>query len=67
VEFRSVFRAPSREFKLLVIRNLLAHGKSYEHDFMKKYDAHKLCANSSFNWFFVHRLKNSKYWLFLVC
>ncbi|RRT31229.1 hypothetical protein B296_00056043 [Ensete ventricosum] len=65
VQFRSIFRAPSQKFKILVIPILLNHGKSYKHGFMKKYDGHKLCAKSlaesSFDWFFVHRLKNSKY------
>ncbi|RWW43085.1 hypothetical protein BHE74_00051293, partial [Ensete ventricosum] len=64
VEFRSVFRAPSRKFKILVIPNVLAHGKSYKHSFMKKRDSHKHCAKSSFDRVFVHRLKNSKYWPF---
>ncbi|RZS16106.1 hypothetical protein BHM03_00048060 [Ensete ventricosum] len=45
VEFRSVFCAPSRKFKILVFPILLAHGKSYKHAFAKKYDGHKLCAN----------------------
>ncbi|RRT40362.1 hypothetical protein B296_00030003 [Ensete ventricosum] len=53
---------------MLAIPNVLAHGKSYEHDFAKKYDGQKLSAKSraksSFNRFFVHRLKNSKYWSF---
>ncbi|RRT55713.1 hypothetical protein B296_00033222 [Ensete ventricosum] len=35
-QFRSVFHAPSRKFKILAIPNVLAHGKSYEHGFMKK-------------------------------
>ncbi|RRT64630.1 hypothetical protein B296_00040351 [Ensete ventricosum] len=35
VEFRSVFRAPSRKFKILAIHNILANGKSYEHGFTK--------------------------------
>ncbi|RWW74059.1 hypothetical protein BHE74_00018029, partial [Ensete ventricosum] len=65
---RSVFCAPSRKFNILVIPVLLAHGKSYKHGFVKKYDGHKLCAKScaesSFDWFFVHRLGNSKYWPF---
>ncbi|RWW48312.1 hypothetical protein BHE74_00045626 [Ensete ventricosum] len=65
VEFRLVFRAPSRKFKILVIPNVLAHGKSYEHGFVKKHDGHKLCitshAKSSFDRFFVHHLRNSKY------
>ncbi|RRT32260.1 hypothetical protein B296_00058690, partial [Ensete ventricosum] len=68
VEFRSVFHAPSRKFKILVITVLLAHGKSYKHAFAKKHDGHKLCtksrAESSFDRFFVHRLENSKYWPF---
>ncbi|RRT32470.1 hypothetical protein B296_00054070, partial [Ensete ventricosum] len=65
VEFRSVFRALPRKFKILAILDILAHGKSYEHGFMKKCDGHKLCtkssAYSSFDRFFVHRLGNSKY------
>ncbi|RZS19288.1 hypothetical protein BHM03_00051662, partial [Ensete ventricosum] len=65
VEFRSVFRAPSRKFKILVIPDVLTHGKSYEHGFMKKHDGHKLCvksrADSSFDRFIVHHLGNSKY------
>ncbi|RWW37468.1 hypothetical protein BHE74_00057407 [Ensete ventricosum] len=65
VEFRSIFHAPSRKFKILAIPNILAHGKSYEHGFMKKCDGHKFCAKSrtesSFDRFFVHRLKKSKY------
>ncbi|RWV77044.1 hypothetical protein GW17_00062191, partial [Ensete ventricosum] len=68
VEFRSVFCAQSRKFKILVIPVLLAHEKSYKHGFMKKYDGHKLCAKSravsSFDRFFVHCLENSKYWSF---
>ncbi|RWW83930.1 hypothetical protein BHE74_00007538 [Ensete ventricosum] len=66
VEFRSVFRAPSQKFKILTIPNVLYHGKSYEHDFVKKCDGHKLCeksrAKSSFDRFFMHRLENLKYW-----
>ncbi|RRT47131.1 hypothetical protein B296_00053942, partial [Ensete ventricosum] len=61
VEFRSVFLAPSRKFKILAIPNVLAHAKSYKHDFMKKCDDHKLCTKSSFDRFFMHRLRNSKY------
>ncbi|RWV88912.1 hypothetical protein GW17_00048967, partial [Ensete ventricosum] len=56
VEFRSVFRAPSQKFKILTIHDVLAHGKSSEHGFTKKCDGHKLCAESSFDRFFVHRL-----------
>ncbi|RZR91924.1 hypothetical protein BHM03_00020118 [Ensete ventricosum] len=36
VEFCSIFRTPSQNFKILVIPNILAHGKSYEHGFAKK-------------------------------
>ncbi|RRT33050.1 hypothetical protein B296_00058954 [Ensete ventricosum] len=65
VEFRTVFRAPSRKFKIPAIPNVLAHGKSYEHGFVKKCDGHNACAkshwNASFNQFFLHRLRNSKY------
>ncbi|RRT31181.1 hypothetical protein B296_00057745, partial [Ensete ventricosum] len=65
-EFRSVFRAPSQKFKILVIPILLAHRKSYKHAFAKKYDGQKLCAKSraesSFDRFFMHCLGNSKYW-----
>ncbi|RZS19204.1 hypothetical protein BHM03_00051567, partial [Ensete ventricosum] len=68
VKFRLVFRAPSQKFKILVITDVLAHGKSYEHGCMKKRDNHKLCTKScserSFDWFFMHRLRNSKYWQF---
>ncbi|RZS12610.1 hypothetical protein BHM03_00044078, partial [Ensete ventricosum] len=60
VEFRSVFRTPSQKFKILVIPNILAYGKSYQHGFMKKYDDHKFCATSrsksSFDRFFAHHL-----------
>ncbi|RZR92006.1 hypothetical protein BHM03_00020263 [Ensete ventricosum] len=67
-EFRSVFLAPSRKFKILAIPNVLAHGKSYEHGFAKKHDDHKLYgksrAESSFDRFFVHHLRNLKYWPF---
>ncbi|RWW53454.1 hypothetical protein BHE74_00040038 [Ensete ventricosum] len=65
VEFRSVFCAPSRKFKILVIPILLAHGKSYKHGFVKKCDGQKLCAKShaesNFDRFFMHHLGNSKY------
>ncbi|RRT32776.1 hypothetical protein B296_00035994 [Ensete ventricosum] len=68
VEFRSVFCAPSQKFKILVIPVLLAHGKLYKHGFVKKCDGHKLCVKSrtesNFDRFFMHRLKNSKYWPF---
>ncbi|RRT34965.1 hypothetical protein B296_00026890 [Ensete ventricosum] len=42
VKFRSVFHAPSQKFKILVIPNVLANGKSYEHDFSLKRDDHKV-------------------------
>ncbi|RRT33054.1 hypothetical protein B296_00058959, partial [Ensete ventricosum] len=62
VEFRSNFRTPSPKFKILAIPNVLAHGKSYKHGFMKKRDGHKVCTmscgKSSFDRFFVHRLGN---------
>ncbi|RWV78860.1 hypothetical protein GW17_00060095, partial [Ensete ventricosum] len=64
VEFRSIFCAPSLKFKILVIPDVLARGKSYEHGFMKKRDGHNLCPKSCFDRFFVHRLENSKYWPF---
>ncbi|RRT60672.1 hypothetical protein B296_00032653, partial [Ensete ventricosum] len=58
---RSVFRAPSRNFKILTILNVFAHGKSYKHDFVKKHDGHILCpkslGKSHFDQFFVHNLK----------
>ncbi|RRT35326.1 hypothetical protein B296_00038141, partial [Ensete ventricosum] len=64
-EFRSLFCAPSRKFKILAIPNVLAHGKSYEYGFVKKRNGHELCtkshAISSFDRFLVHHLKNSKY------
>ncbi|RWV86151.1 hypothetical protein BHE74_00048001 [Ensete ventricosum] len=55
-EFRSVFCAPSRNFKILAIPNALAYEKSYEHGFVKKRDGYKLCAKSSFDQFFTHHL-----------
>ncbi|RZR75306.1 hypothetical protein BHM03_00054362 [Ensete ventricosum] len=64
VKFRSVFCAPSWKFKILAIHDVLAHGKSYEQGFTKKCDGHKLCAESSFDRFYVHSLGNSKYWSF---
>ncbi|RRT68156.1 hypothetical protein B296_00009977, partial [Ensete ventricosum] len=42
VECRSIFHAPSQKFQILAIPKVLAHGKSYEHGFMKKCDGHKL-------------------------
>ncbi|RRT31371.1 hypothetical protein B296_00054178, partial [Ensete ventricosum] len=64
VEFRLVLRASAQKFKILAIHDVLAHCKSYEHGFKKKFDGHKLFADSSFDRFFVHRLENSKYWSF---
>ncbi|RWW53453.1 hypothetical protein BHE74_00040037, partial [Ensete ventricosum] len=46
VEFRSVFHALSRKFKIPAIPDVLAYGKSYEHGFTKKCDSHKLCTKS---------------------
>ncbi|RZS13766.1 hypothetical protein BHM03_00045378, partial [Ensete ventricosum] len=51
VEVRLVLRAPSQKFKILIISNILAYGKSYEHGFMKKYDSYKLCTKSRFDLF----------------
>ncbi|RRT35012.1 hypothetical protein B296_00034997 [Ensete ventricosum] len=69
VEFRSIFCAPSRKFKILAIPDILAHGKSYEHGFMKKHDGHKHCVKSHAEWSFdrfsMQHLENSKYWPFL--
>ncbi|RWW38351.1 hypothetical protein BHE74_00056420 [Ensete ventricosum] len=68
VEFRSDFGVPSPNFKITTIPNVLAHGKSYEHDFTKKCDGHKLYAKSraesSFDRFFVYHLRILKYWPF---
>ncbi|RZR78450.1 hypothetical protein BHM03_00003802, partial [Ensete ventricosum] len=65
-----IFCAPSLNFKIQAIPNVLAHGNSYEHDFMKKHDGHKLCAKSraksSFNQFFIHHLEILKYWPFPI-
>ncbi|RRT68474.1 hypothetical protein B296_00032792, partial [Ensete ventricosum] len=57
--------APSRKFKILAFSNVLAHGKLFELDFVKKRDGYKFCAKSprrlSFDRFLIHRLRNSKY------
>ncbi|RWW43857.1 hypothetical protein BHE74_00050439, partial [Ensete ventricosum] len=45
-EFRSVFSAPSRKFKILATPDVLANKKPYEHDFVIKYNGHKLCMKS---------------------
>ncbi|RWW56983.1 hypothetical protein BHE74_00036259, partial [Ensete ventricosum] len=60
-EFRLVFPAPSQKFKILAFPSVLAHEKSYKLGFVKKHDDHKLCTKSSFDRFFMHRLRNSKY------
>ncbi|RWW47066.1 hypothetical protein BHE74_00046974 [Ensete ventricosum] len=64
VEFLSVFCASSQKFQILSIPNVLVHGESFEHSFIKKYNIHKLYVMSSFDRFFVHHLINSKYWPF---
>ncbi|RWW57908.1 hypothetical protein BHE74_00035268, partial [Ensete ventricosum] len=61
VKFRSIFCALSQNFKILVIPNVFANGKSYEHGFMKKLRGHKLCVKSSFDRFFSHRLGILRY------
>ncbi|RRT44554.1 hypothetical protein B296_00053328, partial [Ensete ventricosum] len=45
-EFRSVFRTPSQNFKILAIPNIFARGKPYEQGFTKKCDSHKLYTKS---------------------
>ncbi|RRT63243.1 hypothetical protein B296_00027323, partial [Ensete ventricosum] len=57
----SIFCATSQKFKILAIPKVLAHGKSYEHDFVKKHNGHKLCAKSHFDQFFMHRLRIFKH------
>ncbi|RZS26040.1 hypothetical protein BHM03_00059359, partial [Ensete ventricosum] len=68
VEFRSIFHVPSWKFKILAIPDILANGKPFEHSFMKNRIGHKHYAKSraesSFDRFFMHRLRNLKYWLF---
>ncbi|RWW39014.1 hypothetical protein BHE74_00055728 [Ensete ventricosum] len=43
----------------------ISHGRSYERDFTKKCNGHKLCAKSrvesTFDRFFMHHLRISKY------
>ncbi|RWV89445.1 hypothetical protein GW17_00048405, partial [Ensete ventricosum] len=54
-EVRYVFHAPSQKFKILPIHIVLAHGKSYEHGFVKKYDSHKFAqSQDSIN--FLHTI-----------
>ncbi|RZS28589.1 hypothetical protein BHM03_00062203 [Ensete ventricosum] len=68
VEFRSIFRVRSKKFKIMALLDVLALGKPYENGFAKKCDGQKHCAKShaesSFDRFFMHHLKNSKYWPF---
>ncbi|RRT45879.1 hypothetical protein B296_00009927 [Ensete ventricosum] len=61
---RLVFHVPSQNFKRLAIPNVLAYGKSYVHGFVKKHDSYKLYVKSSFDRFFVHPPRISKYWPF---
>ncbi|RWW54164.1 hypothetical protein BHE74_00039267 [Ensete ventricosum] len=63
-KFRSVFHGPSWKFEILAIPNVFTHVKSYEHGFTKKCDGYKLCAKLNFDWVFVHRLGNLKYYHF---
>ncbi|RWW72763.1 hypothetical protein BHE74_00019403 [Ensete ventricosum] len=60
VEFRSVFCAPSQNFKILAVSNVFAHGKSYEHDFTKKCDDQKLYAKVEFRLVFCAPSQNFK-------
>ncbi|RZR82670.1 hypothetical protein BHM03_00009137 [Ensete ventricosum] len=68
IQFQSVFCLSSQKFKIQAIPNVFVLRKSYELSFVKECDGYKLCAKSraksSFDRFFVHRLKNSKYWPF---
>ncbi|RWV77399.1 hypothetical protein GW17_00061779, partial [Ensete ventricosum] len=60
VEFQLIFRELSWNFKILAIPHELAHGKSYEHGFVKKCDGDKFCTKSHFDCFdrfFVNRLE----------
>ncbi|RRT68477.1 hypothetical protein B296_00032798, partial [Ensete ventricosum] len=68
VDFQSVFHLSSRKFKIQAIPYVFSYRKLYELSIMKKCDGYKLCTKSrtmsSFDRFFVHCLKNSKYWPF---
>ncbi|RWV77156.1 hypothetical protein GW17_00062056 [Ensete ventricosum] len=76
VEFRSVFRAPSRKFKILAKSNVLAHVASrvkFRLVFHAPSRKFKILANpnvlaheSSFDQFFMHSLGYSKYWPLLT-
>ncbi|URD86345.1 hypothetical protein MUK42_31388, partial [Musa troglodytarum] len=59
-----VFCAPSQKLKILNISNLLGSGKLYNPGFVKKRDGHKVYVSLMFDRFFVHHLKNLKYWSF---
>ncbi|RRT56181.1 hypothetical protein B296_00014247, partial [Ensete ventricosum] len=60
VEAQLVLYASSQKFKILTIPNVLGHGKSYEHSFMKKYDGYKLCMKLRFDRVFMNHIGNSK-------
>ncbi|RRT49666.1 hypothetical protein B296_00024140 [Ensete ventricosum] len=65
-EIQLIFRALSQKFKILDIPNVLAHRKSYDHSFVKKYDDHRLCAKSRFDRFSrtvskIHNTSHSQY------
>ncbi|RZR91205.1 hypothetical protein BHM03_00019285 [Ensete ventricosum] len=62
VKIQSIFCTPSQKFKILCIPNCISHGKSFKHGFTKKHDSHKLCAKSKFDRFFMHCLRNLKYY-----
>ncbi|RRT44966.1 hypothetical protein B296_00039019 [Ensete ventricosum] len=51
-------------FNRFFMQHLVFHGKSYEHGFMQKHDDNSFYVKSSFDQFFAHHLKNSKYWPF---
>ncbi|RWV86089.1 hypothetical protein BHE74_00048101, partial [Ensete ventricosum] len=52
-----IFHTPSRNFKILAIRSILAYKKWYEHGFTKKHNSPKLYKKSRFDRFFVHHLR----------
>ncbi|CAL9199424.1 unnamed protein product, partial [Musa hybrid cultivar] len=57
---RSVFCAPSKKFKILIIPNKFAFQKSYMLGFVKKRGGHKFCTMlrfDRFNWFIMHCLE----------
>ncbi|RZR83097.1 hypothetical protein BHM03_00009638 [Ensete ventricosum] len=61
LEFRSIFQAPSHNFKILTIPIMLAYGKSYKHRFVKKRDGHKHCIKSSFDSCNVLKFQNTSH------